>query len=205
MTSSSARPAAGRREPAEAYAFDAVEALITRSDGADGKPIPRGSDAKIIVRIDHAALLRGRAIDGEVCEIAGVGPVPVSVVDEWMGDAFVAAVLTKGTDVTKVVHLGRKFTAEQRTAMQWRDPTCSRRGCANTLRLEYDHFEDWATTHTTRVEAGKRFCSGCHRLKTIGWEALPPGEDGKCEFLPPDHPDHIPQLMARAAQAGPRD
>ena len=58
-TSSSARPTVGRREPAEAYAFDAVEALITRRDGADGKPIPRGSDAKIIVRIDHAALLRG--------------------------------------------------------------------------------------------------------------------------------------------------
>ena len=191
----------GRREPVEAYAFDAVEALTTGDGSHDSKPIPRGADAKIIVRIDHPALLRGRAIEGEVCEIAGVGPIPVSVVQEWMDDAFVAAVLTKGTDVTKVVHLGRRFTSEQRTALQWRDPTCARRGCAKTLGLEYDHVEDWADTHTTRVGAAKRFCSGCHRLKTTGWEVGPDDDDGKCELIPPHHPDHTIQLMAQALRA----
>ena len=57
-----------------------------------------------------------------------------------------AAVLTKGIDVTEAAHLGRKFTAQQRTAMPWRDPTRSRRGRDDTLRLEYDDFEDSATT-----------------------------------------------------------
>lgn len=63
------------------------------------------ADAKIIVRIDHSAFVR-HTEPGETCEIAGIGPVPVSVVEEWMDDAFIAAILTEGEDVTKVVHLG---------------------------------------------------------------------------------------------------
>ena len=79
--------------------------------------MPAGADAKIIVRVDLPALLRGRTIDGETCEIAGLGPVPVTIVQEWMANAFLAAVVTKGTEITKVVHLGRRFTSEQRTAL----------------------------------------------------------------------------------------
>ena len=40
----------------------------------------RAGPPKIIVRVDLEALLRGRATDGEVCEIAGFGPVAVSAV-----------------------------------------------------------------------------------------------------------------------------
>jgi hypothetical protein len=179
---------AGRREPTEAYLFDAVEQLATTTGGAEAAPVPRGADAKVIVRIDHSALLRGRAVEGEVCEIAGVGPIPVSVVEEWMGDAFVAAVLTKGTEIAKVVHLGRRFTSEQRTALQWQDPVCARSGCANRLGLQYDHFIGWAETHETRSDDAKRFCTPCHRLKSAGWEVGPPGPDGRCEFRPAGGP-----------------
>ncbi len=176
----------GRREPTDAYTFDAAAELLT-SDG-EATPVPAGADAKIIVRIDHTALLRGRAVDGETCEIAGVGPVPVATVREWMDDAFVAAVLTNGDDVQRVVHLGRRFTATQRTALQWQDPVCARNGCTNRLGLEYDHFDDWAHTHTTRVDAAKRFCRTCHRLKTTGWHVSPPDTDGQCTFTPPLEP-----------------
>ncbi len=174
----------GRREPADAYSFDAATELLT--NGSEGAPVPAGADAKIIVRVDHGALLRGHTIDGETCEIAGVGPVAVATVREWMADAFLAAVLTKGEEVQRVVHLGRRFTATQRTALQWQDPICARKGCSNRLGLEYDHFEDWANTHTTRVEAAKRFCQGCHRLKSTGWRVSPPDDDGQCTFTPPD-------------------
>lgn len=174
----------GRREPADAYTFDAATELLTNR--GEGTPVPTGADAKIIVRVDHSALLRGRAIEGDTCEIAGVGPVAVSTVREWMDDAFLAAVLTKGEQVQRVVHLGRRFTATQRTALQWQNPICARKGCTNRLGLEYDHFEDWAHTHTTRVEAAKRFCRACHRLKTIGWVVSPPDGDGQCTFTPPD-------------------
>jgi hypothetical protein len=181
---------AGRREPGDAYAFDAAVELIT--SGGDARPVPKGADAKIIVRVDLPALLRGRPVGDEVCEIAGFGPIPVSVVNEWMQDAFLAAVLTKGTEIGKVIHLGRKFKSEQRTVLQWQDPVCAREGCSNRLGLEYDHFEDWALTHTTRTTAAKRFCRGCHGLKTAGWHVSAPNAEGQCVFTPPE-----PTMSAR--------
>ncbi len=190
---------AGRRDPGDAYAFDAAIELLTTT-GA-GAQVPVGADAKVIVRVDLPALLRGRPVEGETCEIAGLGPVPVSVVQEWMDNAFLAAVLTKGTEITKVVHLGRRFTSEQRTALQWRDPVCARKGCSNRLGLQYDHFEDWASTRTTRVAAAKRFCPPCHRLKTLGWTVSEPDTHGQCTFTPPPNPDPHPPPPPGATQA----
>ena len=51
----------------------------------------------MIVRVDAAALMRGHPVDGEVVEIAGVGPVPVSAVRELLPEALVAVVVTKGS------------------------------------------------------------------------------------------------------------
>jgi hypothetical protein len=186
----------GRREPGDAYAFDAAAELLTSSP-SDAKPVPQGFDAKIIVRVDLPALIRGRPVAGETCEIAGCGPIPVSVVKDWMQDAFLAAVLTDGTDIHKVIHLGRKFKSLQKTVLQWQDPVCARKGCANRLGLEYDHFDDWALTHTTRTAAAKRFCHTCHALKTAGWLVSAPDADGQCTFSPPS--DHA----MSPARAGP--
>ncbi len=186
----------GRRERSEAYAFDAATELLTST--GDGTVAPAGADAKIIVRIDHSALVRGRAVEGETCEIAGIGPLPVATVREWMDDAFIAAVLTQGEDVQKVVHLGRRFKATQRTALQWQDPICARKGCTNRLRLEYDHFEDWATTHTTTVKAAKRFCHPCHQLKSRGWRVSDPDANGQCTFTPPPTHAEIADAAATA-------
>ena len=190
--------AAGRREPLEAYAFDALAQLAT--DAGSGTPMPVGADAKIIVRIDHGALLRGHPVDAEVCEIDGVGPVPVSVVREWMDDAFVAAVLTEGEQVTRVVHLGRRFTARQKTALQWRDRECCVEGCTNTYRLELDHDTGWAETHTTTVDDADRICHADHQRKTAGWYLEAAGPHGKRRLLPPDHPEHPFQVAARRAR-----
>ena len=209
--------AEGRHEPSEAYAYDAATALLTSK--GDGEPVPAGADAKIIVRVDHTALTRGRCVEGETCEIAGIGPIPVTTVREWMGDAFLAAVLTRGDDVQQVVHLGRKFKATQRTALQWQNPICARKGCANRLGLEYDHFEDWATTHTTRVDAAKRFCHPCHQLKSRGWRVpnptptasapsphptskqspTPPPPPCKPDAAGPEPPDPLPTPRHRVA------
>jgi hypothetical protein len=193
---------AGRRDAEEAYLFDALEQVC--ADPGAGAVLPKGANAKVIVRIDWAALVRGRPIDGEVCEIAGVGPVPVSVVRELSEDAFVAAVITKGTDICSVTHLGRRHTALQVTAMQWRDPECTRLGCSNTVRLEYDHREDWAHTHVTRVDQSDRLCHHDHRLKTESGWMLERGT-GKRRMLPPDHPDHPLQDELQVAIARARE
>ncbi len=182
----------GRRERAEAYQFDALEQLVTSS--GDRPALPKGADAKIIVRIDHAALLRGQAAEGETCEIAGIGPVPVSVVREWMSDAFLAAIVTKGEDICSVAHLGRRPTALQTTALQWRDPQCSVAGCSRTLRLEIDHRTGWAVTHTTEVDDLDRYCAPHHAQKTRDGWMLEAGT-GKRRFLPPSHPDHPLQVQ----------
>ncbi len=181
----------GRRERSDAYQFDALEQLVTTP--GDGSALPKGADAKIIVRIDHAALLRGRTVDGETCEIAGIGPVPVSLVREWMSDASLAAIVTKGEDICSVAHLGRRPRALQTTALQWRDPQCSVAGCTRTLRLETDHRTGWAITHTTEVDDLDRYCAPHHAQKTRDGWMLEAGT-GKRRFLPPHHPDHPLQV-----------
>jgi hypothetical protein len=152
-----------RRESPEAYAFDALLAM-SESGGSGASP------AKVIVRVDLPALTRGTTEPGELCEIAGYGPIPVSVAFGLMNEAFLALVLTKGKDVINVTHLGRQFTEHQKTALEWRDPECSVLGCSATVRLERDHREDWADTYVTRVPAADRLCHHHHQLKTTeGW------------------------------------
>jgi hypothetical protein len=160
----------------DAYAFDALMAL----------PSPGGSskaNTKVLVRVDLSAVRRGTTVPGETCEIAGFGPIPVTEALKLMNEAFLTLVLTRGHDVCTVVHLGRQFTEYQKTALEWRDPECVTKGCHNTVRLERDHREDWADTHTTRIWAADRLCHHHHQLKTQGWH-LEPGE-GKRRLLPP--------------------
>jgi hypothetical protein len=168
----------GRRESPDAYAYDALMAM-SQSGGSDKSP------AKVIVRVDLAALRRGTPEKGEVCEIAGFGPISVAEALRHMNDAFLALVCTKGKDVYNVTHLGRQFTEHQKTALEWCYPECAVNGCHCTVRLERDHREDWADTHVTRVPAADRLCHHHHRLKAQGWH-LEPGV-GKRRLLPPTH------------------
>ena len=202
----------GEHEPAPAYAADALAAMASAvlagvggggggGGGVDGRGgvAGRGSCAgrgartlppKAIVRIDHTALVRGHAAPGETSEIAGVGPVPVSLVRELMdaGDLFLTAVVTKGVDVATVAHLGRRTTAFQTTALQWRDPVCRVEGCTRPS-AEWDHHEDWAKTHETRLWDLGGLCAHDHHLKTYrGYRIAPSDLPGKIRLVPPDDP-----------------
>jgi hypothetical protein len=186
--------AEGRREPWEAYAADALLAIIREWSAGSTPDAPNKSSSsatKVIVRVDWDALTRGRVQDGELCEIAGVGPMPVTWVRDLLakGDPFVTVVLTKGVDVHTVAHLGRKPTAFQKTALQWLMPTCTVKGCNCTDNLEYDHRDDWAKTHRTATDGTDRLCPKHHDDKTYNGWSLVEGS-GKREFVPPDHPDH---------------
>ncbi len=87
---------AGRRERPEAYAADALVAAVC----GDTSGQPTSSKPKYIVRIDHAALVRGQAQGDEVCEVPGVGPVSVAAIKELAldEDPFWTAIVTKGHD-----------------------------------------------------------------------------------------------------------
>ena len=164
-----------------------------RRQRRQARPVP----AKIIVRIDHSALVRGWAVGEEVCDIPGVGPVSPSAVRAMIdsGDAFLVAVVTKGVDVVSVAHLGRGPSAHQRSALEWLYDTCVVEGCNNSRRLESDHRRPWADDKVTLLSNLDRPCGFHHDLKTYkGW-ALVEGV-GKRPMVSPDDPRHPANVRA---------
>ena len=190
----------GRCEPSEAYAADALTALCRNASNAAGSESPPagvGSPrrAKVIVRVDLGALIRGHPVSGELAELVGYGPVAVSVIRDMIdsGDPFLTAVATKGVDVVGVAHLGRRPTTRQQTALEWLYPTCAVEGCGAVARLEMDHREDWATSHVTLFSLMDRLCPHHHRLKTRDNWNLVEGR-GKRAFVPPTDPRYPRQV-----------
>ena len=123
---------------------------------------------EVIVRVDWDALVRGWPVEGEVCEVPGIGSVPVSLVRAMIesGDAVLKAVVTRGVDVVNVAHLGRRPSAVQRTALRWLDLVCVEPGCGQRAFLEIDHTVPWTTNRITLLGLLEPRCRHHHRLKT---------------------------------------
>jgi hypothetical protein len=168
--------------------------------GSPGKRKTTNPRYLALLRIDLAALVRGGVHDGELCEITGLGPIPVTAARALLGDAVLKLVITKGTDVAHVTSLGRGPTAAQRIALLWTSPTCTVEGCVETF-TQHDHRIDWAHTHHTRLDELDKLCTWHHDLKTLqGWALVagtrkrpmvPPGDPGD-----PGHPDRHKQTAA---------
>jgi hypothetical protein len=150
-----------------------------------------GRPTQIMIRIDIDTLLRGRPLDGELCEIAGIGPIPVSAVEDILAsdNPFLIGIMTRGRDIVGVAHLGRRPTAHQRSALDFIHPTCAAAGCNARTGLQYDHRIDWAKTKYTLYDQLDRLCTRCHDLKTHRNWALVSGR-GKRPLVPPDDPRH---------------
>jgi hypothetical protein len=179
----------GRREHPDAYAADALVEVVCGQE--EGEAHAAKGRAKILARVDLAALLRGYPLGGETCEIAGFVPVAVSAVRDLLdgGDPFLAAVVTDGEAVVGVAHLGRRPRAVQQTALEWLYPTCAAAGCTATAHLEIDHNLPWATSHLTVFDLLDRLCPHHHDLKTLeGWALVE--RRGRRDFVPPDDPRH---------------
>lgn len=153
-----------------------------------------------LLRIDFEALLRGHIEDDEICEISGVGPIPVGRARELLSESVIKLIATKGKQVVNVTHYGRKPTVAQRMALLWSQPACTVQGC-NHAFTQIDHRLDWHQTHHTRLSELDRLCHHHHRLKTNhGW-ALVPGT-GKRTMVSPDdprHPDNQRKPTSKAA------
>jgi hypothetical protein len=113
--------------------------------------------------------VRGGAVDGEVCEIPGVGPVDVAWVRELIGSAFLTAVIKRGKDILTVAHLGRHIPAEVRTALLVSGRECDVEGCNNRGYLERDHTHDYAQGGPTSFANLGWLCYLHHRRKSSGW------------------------------------
>ena len=93
------------------------------------------------VRVDHPALVRGHLEPGELCEIPGIGPIPVEVARRLAVDSILSVLVTDGMDVMAVAHAGRTIPASLRRALIERDPMCVVSGCDDREGLEIDHVE----------------------------------------------------------------
>ena len=178
-----ARKAENRESPAT-YAADALVDLVTRRSVV-GTPKAGGSSAVVHLRVDASALRRGYVEDGEVCEIPGVGPVPVSTARGLLSEAFLKVMVTDGVDVLSVCHVGRGVSAHVRSALDERDPTCVVPGCEVAMGLEIDHWQTaYADGGPTALSNLARLCHFHHAMKTYrGFELG--GGPGKWEWEPP--------------------
>jgi hypothetical protein len=150
-------------EHAEATAFDAMVELAAsaKSRGPHasraGRPL-----ATLHLHVSDDAYRRGYTVAGEICEIAGAGPVPVSTARRLSSDAIIKALVVQGTDVTRVVSLGRAIPAALATAIRTEQATCCIEGCEIDRHLELDHNVPWAQGGETSRANLDPLCSHHH-------------------------------------------
>ncbi len=216
---------AGASEPRRALAADALVSLAhpptalpdgdsadksdsvsrgarVRSSHADGRASGRGvSDGgpttMVHVRVDHAALVRGTVEPGEICEIPGIGPIPVDVARTLAADSILSVLVTDGVDVRGVAHAGRTIPASVRRALSERDPVCVVPGCGQRDGLEIDHVEPFAGGGATRLDNLARLCHWHHYLKTHQGHRLERLGDGWRWTVPDGSPSTRPRASGR--------
>ncbi|MFZ2056942.1 MAG: HNH endonuclease signature motif containing protein [Acidimicrobiales bacterium] len=191
---------AGAREPSQAYLADALVELVTSPRG-DGPHRPR---ALVHLRVDLEALRRGNTSSGELCEIAGVGPVSVATARELLGDSIAKLLVTSATDVHAICNLGRSVPARLYSALLERDRCCVVPGCSATCNLEIDQrVVPFAQSGPTQLSNLARMCHHHHFLKTYEGYCLQ-GEPGAWVWVHPDGSRHGPgALPPRDAVAPP--
>ena len=179
--------AEGRHEPSEAYEADGFVGMAGAVRNGDVTPPtkpgwPRG---ETILLVNLESLHRGSVEPGEDCEIPGVGPVPVAVARELLGDSLLKLVIRDGQDIRTVVHLGRHPTAAQQTALYVRERgRCARPTCDRPI-AEIDHTEDWSRTHQTTLDQLAGLCRPDHALKTRRNHTYRRQHDGSVTWHPP--------------------
>jgi uncharacterized protein YbjQ (UPF0145 family) len=182
--------AGGWYEGSDAHRADALVDLARTAGGAGGAV---GPDAMVHVSVDYEALMRGHTVEGERCEIPGLGPIPVSVARRLADDAILKVLVTKGVEVTTVAHAGRHIPAHLRTAVECRDPTCIVPNCDMRRGLQIDHRAPWTPTRDTSLANLARLCRWHHYQKShLGYTYR--GGPGTWEWIPPDTPIGPPTI-----------
>ena len=174
----------GRREPFRAYAADALVELVTESrNSAGAKTAPK---SMVIVHVAYEAIARGALVEGEICEIRGVGPVPLEVAREMAADSILRVLVTKGGQPMAVSPGVRTIPRALRLLLEARDRTCVVPGCDLSVGLQVDHRKPFAQLGPTDLENCGLLCKLHHDMKTyLGW-ALARADDGTWRFTPPD-------------------
>jgi hypothetical protein len=199
----------GRRESSAAYDADALVALVTGTSFATGgsakDPTTATTDGRrsnggrpsttMHLRVDLAALRRGELEGGEVCELPGVGPVPLATARNVLGESFLKVIIEDGVDVTSVCHVGRAVPAHIRSALENRDEKCVVPGCDVAKGLEIDHYRiAFENDGPTELWNLCRLCHWHHHLKTHCGYAIT-GKPGSWDWRAPES-DRSPVLRS---------
>jgi hypothetical protein len=166
-----------QHEPLEAYAADGFVAMVrAAADGSGDERAERSRarNTKVVVVVDLEALLRGHTEADEMCEIRGVGPVPVDAARRLLGDAALAIVIKHGVNVMNVTHLGRNLTAHQQTVVEWWGLQCEVKGCDCRDFVDGHHVFEYVRSGHTRLDELRVYCKHHHRAEHTGWT---PNED----------------------------
>ncbi|MSO78208.1 MAG: DUF222 domain-containing protein [Acidimicrobiia bacterium] len=179
---------AGRHESHDAYRFDALVGLA-RSAAAPTAARSQNSDV-VRVRVDLGSLLDGKTREGEVCEIPGVGPVPVDHARKVLSHGLLELVISDGVDVQTVVSTTRHVPVALRIAVDERDQgRCKVRDCDHTRALERHHTLGFAENRITRYGVLGGVCPDHHDLITHrGYEVVENG-DGTWSLRAPPKSD----------------
>ncbi len=152
----------------------------------------------MLVRADLAALRRGSLGPGEICEIPGVGPIPLSKAQELLGESLCYLVITDGVDVTTITRMGRSIPWALKVALCERDQTCVVPDCDVRKGLEFDHWKiDYKDGGRVSLDNLARLCHFHHYQRTYQDFVLS-GGTGHWRFDPPARPKPPPARTRRA-------
>lgn len=124
-----------------------------------------GSSRNVVnVHVDYGALRRGAAKDGETCEIAGAGDVPVSVPKSLLGDCILQVILQKDNKLiwfgSRDQQLPERIKAAVRAKFKHRCAICKEYGD------QVDHIKARIAGGTNDLDNLQCLCHRCHANKT---------------------------------------
>ena len=171
--------AAGPLEPRPAIVADALVALVKEGPC---KPI------EVRLNASESALERGYVEDGEQCELAGIGPIPVTIARSLLSDARVTVLARDGGEIIELGPPKRTIPAKLRRWLEATYPVCGVEGCDVEHGLQIDHIIGIEEPGPTTRENTWRICTHHHKLKTFyGWHVVDE-PDGR-RLVAPDDPD----------------
>jgi hypothetical protein len=173
---------AGVRESHDAYRFDALMRIgETRHDDGE-RTLATGH---VYVNVDADKLIGDTERTGAVCEIKGIGPVPVETARAYLGDCILTVLVKKGVDVTTIAHDGTKaMPVAVRRAVLARDQVCVVETCsAPTSQIHHLDWRSHGGAHS--VDNCRGVCDWCHRLIHYEGYELEPNGDGTYRLRAP--------------------
>lgn len=172
----------------EAHRLDAFIDLLAGGKGRARGGARGGARPQVLVLVDAEALRRGTTTTGEICEIEGIGPVPVEAAVELLGEGSLQFLVREGKDIRTVTKSTRDLAQKTAAALVARDRTCVVPGCGKRLGLQGDHCHvDFAADGPTELSNLALLCPSHHDMKTQGgWKIK--GGPGNWRWIPPTHP-----------------